>query len=160
MISRIKEYLSAGIISFEFLVLVIGLAGVVAWPELVASISSKISSDAAFLKHFALFPIGLAVWIFSEVRKLLLPEPNVKEILLEWPEYWRLKIHFHVTLMYSIIFSIFGVITWALKLTVREPTGFVILTVSVVGQLIVAISVYLARISAEEILSASANNSN
>lgn len=156
----IKEFLVATIISLEFVVLLVGAAGILVWQEQLARLTAMLSSDPEFLKYLALLPVGIAVWIFSEARTLLLPDGKARVVLHQWPDYWRLKAHFAVSLMYTAIFTVTGLAAWAFGLTAANPKGFVLLATSVLGQLIVAVSVYLAKISVSEIFGNVQNSSN
>ncbi|MFZ3072653.1 MAG: hypothetical protein WA162_05370 [Thermodesulfobacteriota bacterium] len=150
--SIVLEYFRVIFISIEFLVILLGAIFFFLWPEYAILISAKLSDNSDFQKYlFAASPI-LAVYVFNESRKLLFPEKVKKKIFQSWPDYWKLKIHFLVGLLYSGLFAGIGLLTWALGYKVNEPKGFVMLAVSVVGGLVVAVSVYWARIRLPEIL--------
>lgn len=148
----LKEYLLVIVVSFEFVVLLLGAAFFFFWPdERVILLSSKLTDNSEILKHVALLPLGIALWVFAEARKLLFPEEDSMKILQSWPDYWKWKIHFKVGLFYSLFFAVLGFITWVLGYKVVEAKGFVLLATSVIGGLVVAVSIYQARIEQSEI---------
>jgi hypothetical protein len=148
----VKEYAVAFTISFEFLVLVICVLALLFWFEGIRVISSKIPDDAEVLKHFALLPSAFLGWVFIEAKKLLFPEHDKKAILHDWPDYWQLKVYFNVGLLYAFLFAVIGLVVWVLGFKINEPMGFALLLTSIIGGLIVVVSVYMAKIRISEIL--------
>jgi len=148
----LAQYIVATFISFEFVIIALALAIVLVWPNIITPVSSLLGDDAEVLKHIALLPSALAIWIFTESRKLLFPDEDNKRILQRWGDYWKWKIHFNVAIFYAVIFAGAGLISWALGVKANTATGFVLLLTSILGALIVALSVYLARITLSEIL--------
>jgi hypothetical protein len=147
-----KEYLIAIIVSLEFLVLATCLLVLVFWLDEIRAFSSYVPDELEVLKHFALSPSAFAGWVFLESQKLLFPGHDKKAILHDWPDYWRLKVHFHVGLLYAGIFAVMGLVVWVFGIKINEPMGFSLLFTSTVGSLIVVLSVYLAKIRVSEIL--------
>lgn len=148
----LSQYIIAAVVSFEFVVIVLALAFVFVWPNSVSPVSSLLGNDAEVLKHIALLPSALAIWVFTESRKLLFPEEDKKRILQQWGDYWKWRVHFNVGIFYAVLFAGFGLIAWAFGLKVNTTTGFVILIAPVIGGLIVALSIYMSRITLSEIL--------
>ena len=148
----LAQYILAAVVSFEFVVIALAVALIFVWPNMVAPISSLLGDDADVLKHIALLPSGLAIWVFTESRKLLFPDEDKKRILQKWGDYWKWRIHFNVGVFYAVLFAGTGLISWALGTKASTPAGFVILLAPVIGAFIVALSVYLARITLSEIL--------
>lgn len=155
---RITEYFRALVMSFEFVILVIGTLLLIMCQNSMESISSKLPTDQEVLKHLALLPSGFAAWVFVRSRELLFPEDGKGIILQQWPDYWRLKAHFHVSLLYTVLFAAIGSFVWVLGYSINEPIGFTLLLVSIVGGLVVASTVYLAKIRISEILIAGSQN--
>ena len=148
----VKEYFVAIVVSFEFVLLATGVLALVICPGKVQVVSSNLVDTPGILKHFALLPSAFAGWVFMESKKLLFPELGKKALLQKWPDYWRLKVHFNVGLVYGFIFAAIGLTVWILGYKISEPVGFVLSLTSVVGGLIVVASVYFARIRVSEIL--------
>ncbi len=148
----LSQYILAIFVSFEFVIIALALAIVLVWPNIITPVSSLLGDDAEVLKHMALLPSALAIWIFTESRKLLFPDEYNKRILQQWDDYWKWRIHFNVAIFYAVLFAGAGLISWALGVKANTATGFVVLLSSIFGALIVALSIYLARITLSEIL--------
>lgn len=149
----IKEYFLAAIVSLEFLILIVGstLYFIQDWVQLI---SSRLSDTPEILQHVSLLPFAMAVWTFNENKKLLFPDEEDKEdiALQKWPDYWKLRIYFNVSLMYAVAFTAVGIYVWILGYKITDPKGFILLVVSVIGAFVVAGSTYFARIQQKEIL--------
>lgn len=148
----LAQYILAAVVSFEFVIIVFAVALVFFWPNMVAPVSSLLGDDANVMEYMALLPSALAIWVFAESRKLLFPDEDKKRILQQWDNYWKWRIHFNVGIFYAALFAGAGLISWALGVKVNTTTGFVYLFAPIIGALIVALSVYLARITLSEIL--------
>ncbi len=148
----ISQYILVTIVSVEFVIILLALAFIFVWPDIITSVSSLLGDSSDVLKHIALIPSALAIWVFSESRKLLFPDEDQNKILQKWDDYWKWRIHFNVGIFYALIFAAAGLIAWAMGAKVNNPIGFVILLSTVVGSLVVAFSVYMARITLSEIL--------
>lgn len=147
----LKEYFMAAIISFEFLILLVGCALFFVQHK-VQIVSSQLSDTPEILKHIALLPSAMAVWTFNENKKLLFPDEDEGAILQKWPDYWKLKIYFKVSLAYALLFAAIGLGVWLLGYKVTDPKGFTPLVVSVIGAFIVVMATYFAKIQQREIL--------
>jgi hypothetical protein len=139
-------------VSFEFLVISLCLLSLLNYPQEIKNIASQIESNNEILKFLAIIPIGIFVWIIKEARELLFPGEKINNILHEWPEYWKLRIHFNVALFYSFIFLALGLSVWIFGLDINNEIGFVLLIVSIIGSFIDAISVYFGKVKQEEIM--------
>lgn len=147
----IKEYLFVFIVSGEFLALIIGAVLSFIWPEPLTYLASKLNTSDKVIEYVALLPTALLVWNLNECRKLLFPEEDKQRILQKWPDYWRLKARFHVALIYTFIFSMLGIGSWMLGVSLNDPISLAMLLSAVFGALVVAASVYLAKIRMDEI---------
>ncbi len=147
----IKEYLIVTIICPEFFVLVLGVISFLFFQNQVELVSTQLQDTPEILKHIALLPCAMALWTFREIPKLLFPEENM-DVLQEWPGYQKLKVNFHVSLVYVGVFAIIGLLVWISGLRVVEPQGFIFLVVSVVGASLVVVTTYLAKVREREIL--------
>ncbi|MDT8318304.1 MAG: hypothetical protein RQ824_10010, partial [bacterium] len=130
------------------------------WRRLTGNTSGDlVETMEEIMQYIALLPSSCAAWVFYESKKLLFPEEDKMKILQDWPDYWKWRIHFNVALMYSLFFAIVGLLAWVLDFKVMDSTGFIMLVSSVIGGLVVIISVYMARVTQGEIL-ISVNSSN
>lgn len=137
-------------VSVEMLVIYVG---VLAWcffrPELqAAALSLNLNSEIQ--KWLMLFPVGLAVWVFRECRLLLQESDDVARFLVVWDDYWRIKVHVWVSLIYSICFSCLSATPWVLRSGLSSAGGLLLFCMSALAQGVCAASVYMARIEIGE----------
>ena len=147
----IKVYLVATFLSPEFLVILIGL-GLYFLPSQVESISSMLQDSPEILRYISLLPVAMATWVFKENKKLLFPEEDKDSIIQKWPDYWKLKVYFYVSIGYAFLFAFMGVSVWLLGYKINQPAGFLPLAVSIVGGFVVIVTTYFAKIRQKEIL--------
>jgi hypothetical protein len=145
-------FLRVALISFEaLLVLIVVLVWYIFNSELEAA-ATVLTLNEEFLKYMFLAPLGLGFWVVNESRLLLQEDKETIKILTNWPEYLLVKMHVWVGLMYALIFVVFTVVPWALKTGVNSGLGLLFFVTALVGQLIVAASIYSARIRLKEII--------
>ncbi|UVM06044.1 hypothetical protein [Pseudomonas laurylsulfatiphila] len=140
------------LVSVEALVLALGY---LAWTYVIPQLdefASSLELNDEMLKYLMLLPAALAVWVFNEVRGLLQEDKDTIQILVNWPDYWKLKTHAWVSLMYAVVFACMSLLPWVVKSGIGTGSGMLLFVISIVGQLALAISVYLARISLQEIV--------
>lgn len=96
------------VVSLEFIVLV-GMSISYRYLSVVRNICSALVDDAETVRWLALLPIGVAVWLFAETRKILWPDVENRAVLLKWPGYLRLKCCCGVALLYAAISSLMAI---------------------------------------------------
>jgi hypothetical protein len=132
----------------------IGIAGLV-WYHFSSDLNqlaASISLNDEMLKYLMVVPVGLAVWVANELRQLVQEDKGTARFLVGWPDYWRLKIHLWVSLIYAAVFACLSVAPWVVKAGISTGIGLLLFLTSIVGQLILAASVYAARLRAKEVL--------
>jgi len=131
------------------------LLAVMVWlvfrPELEAA-ASVLSLNDEFLKYMFVAPVAVGLWVANESRLLLQEDKDTIKILTGWSDYDLLKTHIWVGLLYAMLFVAISVVPWAAKSGVSNGTGLLLFVVAIIGQLIVAASVYAARIKVKEII--------
>lgn len=147
-----REYFRTVTISFEFLLILLSFCAIYYFPDIVQNFALKITAKEEIVKYLTLIPMALFAWTINEAKYLLFPSEQLEKIIQDWPDYWRLRIHFIVSLFYSLLFSIIGLLVWIFGWNVNEKKGFMLLLLSVCGSFIVVTSIYLARIRQKEIL--------
>jgi hypothetical protein len=145
-------YLRVFFLSLEAFILAVGCLSWVYLDQQIHSFASSIAINDEALKYLMLLPAVLAAWIFNEARVLLQDDSNTFKVLVRWPDYWKLKSHLWVSLFYAVFFASLSLLPWVVKSGISSAGGLLIFTVSILGQLTVAISVYLARISVKEVI--------
>ena len=101
-------------VSYEFVFLVLCLAAYTYSQEILSKHFPLSSLNEDAIKWAMLFPMGIAGWTLKEGRGVLFPSEKNEKALHEWPDYWRLKIHFDVGILNSILFTMPCLIVWLL----------------------------------------------
>jgi hypothetical protein len=148
----IAEYLRTIIVSFEFLTILLGLAVSLYFPVELEALAKNIISEDEIVKYLTLLPSAFFIWTIKEAIALLFPNEKYVKVLHNWKDYWRLRIHFYVSVFYSLFFAVVGILVWIMGYKINEANGFLFLVSSVVGGFIVVSSVYFAKIRQKEIL--------
>src|SRR4051812_40949665 len=143
------------LVSVESLVIFLGLATWILRPNWLNDAASAVRPNDELLKFLVLLPIGLLVWIANEIRSLLHDDKETTKLLIRWPQYWKLKIHVWISLLYAVIFMVLSTAPWVSGAGVTVAWGLLLFTGGTVGQLVVASGVYLARLRVKEYVAAS-----
>lgn len=143
-------YLLVIFVSFEFLLIAIASFFAFVWTTPVVFIIKNINIAPEAMKYLSLFPCGLAVWVFNKSTNLLLPDKEKNKVFQEWEDYKNLKINFKVTLLYTLLFTAFAAIPWIFSVDIKNVVFFPFFISAIIGQLIVAYSVYMAQIEINE----------
>jgi hypothetical protein len=147
---KILEVARVFFFSPEFLLVVVGV--VVEWffAEKMANQIAKISISDDLFKWAIAIPGALLCWSLVSGRKLLFPDKDKSNILQRWPDYWILKMCFHVALAWNLIFTIISIYAWMGDWKRPSSSHFVALVISIVGSVICSLSVYNAQTRVEE----------
>ena len=116
------------------------------------SFTKLFSFNDDILKYLMFMPVALAVWVSNEIRALLQEDNETIVILTSWNDYWRLKVHVWVSLGYIVLFASISIIPWLFGIGVKTGFGLLLFSMSIVGQLYIAFSIYKARIRIKEII--------
>lgn len=104
---------------------------------------SSLNEDA--IKWAMIFPAGIVGWTLKEGVGVLFPREKNEKVLHEWPDYWRLKIHFDIGIWNSILFAFPCFIVWILSALNTLVGAWVF--VSFAGALLInSFSFYAAKI--------------
>ncbi|MBY4834050.1 hypothetical protein [Burkholderia dolosa] len=134
----------------ELLLVVIGVA-IQQWlvgPVEVLLAGINVTDD--FIKWAVAIPGALLCWSLVSGRKLLFPEKDKNSILQKWPDYWILKICFHVALIWNLIFVLISIYAWTGDWKHPSPGHFISLVISIIGSAMCSFSIYNAQIRVEE----------
>lgn len=116
------------------------------------ALASSLSLNEEFLKYIFVAPVAIGIWVVNESRQLLQEDKESIRALTAWPDYPRLKAHIWISLLYCLAFAALSFVPWAAKSGVSSGAGLLLFVASIAGQLIVATSVYAARIKVRELL--------
>ena len=149
---RVLYFLRVLLISMEAVLL--GIAGL-AWYHFSADLSrlaATISLNEEILKYLMVVPVGLAIWVANELRQLLQEDKCTTRLLVGWPEYWKLKLHLWVSLVYAAVFACLSIAPWLVRAGISTGIGLLLFLTSILGQIFLAASVYAARLRVKELL--------
>lgn len=144
-------YLRVFFIGYEFISLLAGLAIYVFYGDFLASYlaASTLNEDA--VKWAMLFPIGIAGWTLKEGVGVIFPDERTTKILHEWPEYWRLKAHFNIGILNSILYLLPCIAVW-FSGTLKVFEGAWMFFIFMIALSLNAFSFYAAKISVKSAL--------
>lgn len=112
---KMLYFLRVFFVSYEFAFLALSLAVYVLSKNIFADHFPVSSLNEDAIKWAMIFPAGIAGWTLKEGVGVLFPDEKNEKVLHEWPDYWRLKIHFDVGIMNSILFAFPCFIVWLLS---------------------------------------------
>lgn len=116
---------------------------------------SKLSLASDRLKFLSFIAISFLVLILKDFKPVLQPEHPNKEVLLQWPDYWSLKVAYLGAVLYCAVFAVIGLSVWLIssnKLTVYMASALVF---SILGSAVSYWTVLLAKAKVQEILAKS-----
>lgn len=137
-------------LSPEAIVVLLGIFVEARYPSSVLSFAAFINVPDEQLKYLVMLPAGLCGWAFVSGRRLLFPEKDKFNVLLEWPDYWKLKAGFSAALAWSVIFMCISITVWFADWNQPASISLTALAVSMLGAAICALSIYNAQTSVEE----------
>ncbi|PYE30288.1 hypothetical protein DFP83_11910 [Idiomarina fontislapidosi] len=143
---RMLYYLKVFFFSFEFAFLLLCLIVYMLSDDFFSQYFPLRSMNDEAIRWVMFFPIGITVWTLKEGVGVLFPSEKNEKILHEWPDYWKLKVHFDVGISNSIFFTIPCIVVWLLD-TLNTLAGAWIFTGFAGALSINAFSFYAAKIS-------------
>lgn len=149
---RFLYFIRVFFISIEFLVLILTFFCVKFFEPHASAIASALSVNEELMKWAILLPITLSAWCANEGRDLIFSNPDHSKILVNWPDYWKLKQHVFTSLFFLIIFCGLSGFPWLSKSGITTGTNLIFFIAGCLGCIIVAAQIYAAKISINEIM--------
>jgi hypothetical protein len=145
-------FLRVVIISFEFTIL-IGMAGVLTFMgNTVGNVSVTLDVNSELMNWAVLLPISLFVWCANECRAIVIEDKESGRVLVNWPDYWKLKQHIIVALLYALVFCGISTYPWLGKVGIGSSSSLVHFLAGTLGIICVAAHLYFAKLAISEIL--------
>lgn len=142
---RSSYYIRVFFFGYEFLILLAGWTINAFWGDYLAAEFGSIKLNEEAVKWVVVFPISVFGWILKEGVGVLFPDESSLKIFSQWPDYWKLKIHFNVGILYCFLLGIPCLIIWLSdKLNIFE--GAFVFVVCVIALSVNAYSFYTAKI--------------
>lgn len=145
-------FLRVCVLSFEAVLIALAIYLLMEQQSLLDALAAKISVNDDVLKGVMLSPLALAAWIFLEAKKLVFEKDANATVLTAWEDFWKLKCHINVSLVYACVFLFVSLLPWLDKRGISVGSGLVLFLLALVGQAIVALSIYNAGFQLQEIL--------
>lgn len=105
------------------------------------------------LKYLLFLPISFFVWIVKEAKDMVVSEKEHLKILVNWPDYWKFKIHVNVSLFYALIFLLVSALPWFGFISPRGVVSLFLFVTGLVGEFIVSACIYFSQIALKEAFS-------
>lgn len=147
---KIAYFIRTFFISVEFLIIAVSVYLYFNYEIDIVKFSKSLKINEEIGKYFIMLPLGLAVWIFLETKKIVFDNSAFSKLLVSWPEYWKLKMHLQVTLIYAALFSFISIIPWLTKEGVESGFGLLLFSCGLTGQLVVSASLFFAGFAIQE----------
>lgn len=111
---------------------------------------SDLSLSPEKLKFLSFLPVVFASLSLRELKGVLLPDHLHKNVLLQWPDYWSLKMTYFVGLLYQVLFSILGLSVWFVSSDTLTVYFAATLIASILGAVVSYWTILLAKAKVQE----------
>ncbi len=119
-------------------------------PRPVAQAIAPLNIPADQLKFLSFIPVVFLGLTAKDFAAVLQPNHSHKDVLLQWPDYWLLKIGYFGSVGYGLWFALVGLSVWFVaspKLTVFMAAA---LSTSITGSALNYWSIFLAKAKVQE----------
>ena len=146
------EFIKTLFISPELCVSVVILTAIlILQPEWFDKLGTKIKSDQEVWKYLCIIPAGLFAWMLPHCYLVQLPHSDNK-VLLEWPDYWKLKIRVAAAILLSFICTTIAIFVFVFAKEVYANIAGFLMTFAIIVSLIDAYTIWQATITIRQIL--------
>ena len=150
--NKLFYFLRVFFISFEFLLLLVGAVFYFNMEKLIGNFVFSLPFNSEFTNWLIIVPAGLFVWILKEVNSLLVGDKEAIRVLAGWSDYWMLKVHTSVNLIYSFIFLFFSILPVSMNEWFKNIKFVIFFAIGFSGLLISARDIYFANIRVKELV--------
>lgn len=144
-------YLRVFFVSYEFLFLIFSFAIYLLFRDSLEKQFFTVFMNEDALKWAMLFPISICGWTLKDGVGVIFPSDTTSKILHEWPDYWRLKVHFNVGILNCIIYLLPCMAVW-FSGTLNKFDGVWLFFTFAIAASINAFSFYTAKIGVRSAL--------
>lgn len=139
------------VISPEMVILLMAWLLVANFESSTNSLAASLDVNEDLVQYLIFLPLGLIGWIAKEAKDLIFADAEHAKQLVNWPDYWRLKVTIVIAFAFAVVFLLMAAIPWLSKSGISTGNGLVLFVAGIVGTVTVATSVYFAHISVKEI---------
>ena len=141
------------VISVEFLVLLVAVC--MYWQcSLVRDLFASVMVSDELAIVLMGMSVAVSVWIFNEVRKVWWPDVKDKTILINWPNYFRVKCCCVIACCYAFLSSVLAIAGTVFKDCLAVGMGLYLEIVALLIALVDGASCWLASLTLHQILEA------
>lgn len=152
MIDKLIYWTRVLVVSWEAAVLSVALVMSVLFKRELDSMAHALFVNEAPRSVLLTASIALFAWEIRESSLLQQEDKETIRVLSDWPSYPLLKIHVQVSLLYGLIFTVISALPLVTRPDISDGTGLLLFLTGLVGHLIVAGSIYFARMELKELL--------
>jgi hypothetical protein len=134
------------------LILLIGLSLYIYFQKNIDHIVQSLELNSDFLNYIIAAPFALSAFIFNDVRSMLVGDKDSTRVLTDWNDYWMLKTHTAINLIYTVIFLLISVVPWFTKLGINDGRNLLLFVTGLCGLLISARDIYASNIRVKELI--------
>lgn len=144
-------YMRVFFISFEFLSILMAFAFYCFFGAELDAFWRNVSPNEKALEWLFLYPVAVAVWVVKEGANVLFPSERANAILHGWPDYWRLRAHFNVGVIYCVGLAVPCVFMWLVN-GLSSSKGMLTFLACALASSVSALSFFQANLRLKEIL--------
>lgn len=144
-------YLRVFFVSYEFVFLTFSFAIYMLFGDSLGKNFFTVSINEDALKWAMLFLISICGWTLKDGVGVIFPSEITSKNLHEWPDYWRLKVHFNVGILNCIIYLLPCMAVWFFG-TLNKFDGVWLFFTFTIAASINAFSFYTAKIGVRSAL--------
>jgi hypothetical protein len=119
----------------------------------LAPIVSGLALPPDKLKFLSLFPTAMLLFTLRDFKAILQPEHSNKDILLQWPGYWALKVAYFGAVTYQGLYALIALSVWLSGGTSLTVWVALALVLPIIGALVSYGTILLAKAKVQEVLS-------
>lgn len=140
-------FLRVFFISFEFVICLLNLLIITYFDNQISLIVSALTMNEEVAKFLILAPIGLFIKILQDSNNLIFENTDLIKTLRKWEDYWKLKLHIYVSLIYAFMFLIISGLTWFNNDWMNSSQLLIPFVLSLIGLAWIYGSIYFAKMN-------------
>lgn len=153
MTKRVVEWVRAFLVSPELLAVAVVVLSARIWPSIALSVGSlgRFEQIDGWVLALAAAPLSLIGLTYNSATRVLRPEHGRAD-LLEWPDYWRLRIQVLSALLWVCIGALAWIVGGLLIQMDRVVLGTTVAVSGIAAGAVATVTTGLARIEVQDAL--------
>lgn len=149
--TRVIDVVRSVLVSPETAALLFTFLAYIYWPAPYLLLATQVGTDLKSGAEIAAFPLSLIGLTYSLSSDLLSPQ-GARKRLLDWPDYWMLKVRVVVALAFCAMCLGMSLVGWYLMAAARSLWGSALIVAGYFCGSVTLSTVGLARWRARELL--------